>query len=59
MDEVSKSDLLRKIDWALENKESISQEFLIKKTKDVVSLSIEVKEREFFIDENGIKWVRE
>lgn len=58
MEELSKSQIMNNIYWALQHRENLKQQYLQKKTKDVISVQITITEQESFTDANGVKWVR-
>ena len=59
MKPICKSKILYQIGTAINAKTPLKGEWLLKQTNEIVSISMNIKERDWFIDENGIKWVRE
>lgn len=58
MQEVSKSALIAILSRAADKKENFESEFAIKKTSLSVKVSLQFKERDIFIDADGVKWIR-
>lgn len=58
METLPKTKIVRKISKAIEEGSGMTAEFVEKKTGRIVSIAIEVKEQESFVDANGVKWVR-
>jgi hypothetical protein len=59
MEILPKSKIIAKILWALDHKENIDEQYIQKNTGNVVHITITLSDRQTFIDENGVKWVRE
>lgn len=58
MNEISKTVLNKKIWHAIDKKEPINGNYLLKNSDTIVHVDISFTIRETFVDENGVKWVR-
>ncbi len=59
MEKLSKSTIMQKITHAFDHEKSLDFECLWNKNAKVVHVKIDIKEQEVFVDENGVRWVRE
>lgn len=53
----TKSDILREVGNALDKKESFDAHWALKKSPYMVKIKVEMEQPDFFIDENGVKWI--
>lgn len=58
MEAVPKSNVMRKVYEAIDKRENLIQEVLLKGTNLVIQVSISFSERDSFVDANGVKWIR-
>jgi len=58
-EDATNTSLIQNISHAIKCQRDMDKEFLHKKSKKIVTVQIKFHEREYFIDEKGIKWVRD
>ena len=59
MDSRTKSDIIREISECIDAKNNIFVECLVKKTNKVITVNVQFEDQKSFVDENGVKWVKE
>ena len=58
IEDMPKTQIIQCFKAAIERSESCQMEFIEKKTRKVIAFTLTITERETFVDENGVKWVR-
>jgi hypothetical protein len=59
MKPVTKSTIMEWVSEAISTKKDLHMEMPLKDTKFMFELRLIFREPDFFIDDNGVKWVRE
>lgn len=59
MEEIVKSEILRRLSDSIERNENLEIYAKLKKTASIVKISMKIEEQETFVDKNGVKWVRD
>jgi len=59
METLAKSNIIANIAWAISHSENLEAEYVRKDTGEQIQVKIAIQPRDCFVDEKGVKWVRE
>lgn len=59
MDRRTKSDILRELSEAIDQESNCFIECKLKKVPKIISIDMKIEDQKIFVDDKGIKWVRE
>jgi hypothetical protein len=58
METITKSNMVRKLTQVIEEGKDFKVEWIHKQTGKIITVSITIKDKEYFVDGEGVRWVR-